>query len=95
MISVLKMGKIDIARQQGYDLMSEDVLILYHAWIKGDYWSVTDDIPSISFPTAGIVCRILKLTGDGLLEFEPEHNERVRLSSDGQCLVQNFFNASN
>ena len=63
------MGKIDIARQHGYDLTSEDVLILYHAWIKSDYWPVTDDIPSITFSTAGIVCRVLKLADDGLLEF--------------------------
>ena len=85
------MGKLQIARRMGYDLTSEDILILYHVWVKESFKFVSEDIPSITLPYAHMIHRVIMLEATGLVEFEPTCNDRVRVSKKGLDLIQKLY----
>ena len=85
------MGKLQITRQMGYDLTSEDILILYHIWVKESFKLVSEDIPSITLPCANKIHRVIMLEVTGLVEFEPTCKDRVRVSKKGLDLIQKLY----
>ena len=85
------MGKLQITRQMGYDLTSEDILILYHIWVKESFKLVSEDIPSITLPYANKFHRVIMLEATGLVEFESTCNDRVRVSKKGLDLIQKLY----